>query len=60
MSAAFRSTEHKQQLTSSRSSSSTTKIRANNGSVGHRSNGSTNLDGSRGLWVSTRDPLTDD
>jgi len=28
--------------------------------MGHGSNGSTNLDGSRGSWVSTCDPLTYD
>ena len=32
--------------------------RADNGSVGHGSNGSTNLGGSRGSRVSTGDPLT--
>jgi len=33
-------------------------FKADSGSVGHRSNGSTNLDGSRGSWVSTCWPLT--
>jgi len=38
------------------------RSRADSGSVGHGSNGSTNLDGSRGTWVThvTHDPLIDD
>jgi len=36
------------------------RIRADSGSVGHGSNGSTHLDGSRGSWVSICDPLSHD
>ena len=35
-------------------------LRDDNGSAGHGSSGSTNLSGSRGSRVSTRDPLTHD
>jgi len=36
------------------------RVRADNGSVGHGLNGSTNRDGSHGSRVSTRDSLTHD
>ena len=36
------------------------RYRDDNGSAGHGSSGSTNLSGSRGSRVSTRDPLTHD